>query len=159
MVAAFIILFAFCGQIFGQRNDGDSGNNKNALENDIYIKVNRQRTRRHMNMLVWDERLAEVARAYSRQMARENFFAHADPKGRMVQDRIVDTDIIQWKKVGENLFWVADLDDFGTLAVNRWMASASHRENILDREWTTTGIGVWCNNENKCYATQIFLMD
>lgn len=110
-------------------------------------------------MLVWDERLARVARDYSRQMSKESFFGHVDPRGKAVQDRIGRTDIISWRKVGENLFWVADLDDFGPLAVSKWMASPTHRDNILDREWTTTGIGVWCNDDSRCYATQIFLTD
>ncbi|MBX3290779.1 MAG: CAP domain-containing protein [Acidobacteria bacterium] len=159
VLTAFFGIFAFSSSTPAQRFNEQFRFDTKELESDIYARVNRQRTRRHLNMLVWDERLARVARDYSRQMSKESFFGHVDPRGKAVQDRIGRTDIISWRKVGENLFWVADLDDFGPLAVSKWMASPTHRDNILDREWTTTGIGVWCNDDSRCYATQIFLTD
>lgn len=112
-----------------------------------------------MSLLIWDEKLAGIARGYSREMATKNFFDHSDPRGYMVQDRIELAHIRNWRKVGENLFWVQDREDFSAMAVRLWMDSDSHRENILDSDWTTTGIGVWRAGNGRYYVTQVFLAD
>lgn len=134
-------------------------NNTYDTELDIYSLINRERTRRDLKMLVWDDRLANIARSYSRQMAIGGFFAHADPAGKMVQDRVWNARLHRWKKVGENLFWVKSEDDFRELAVRRWMDSPTHRENVLDDSWTSTGIGIWQADNGRFYVTQVFLSD
>ncbi len=134
-------------------------NNTYDTELDIYSLINRERTRRDLKMLVWDDRLANIARSYSRQMAIGGFFDHSDPKGQMVQDRVWNARLHRWKKVGENLFWVKSDDDFRGLAVRRWMDSPTHRENVLDDSWTSTGIGIWQAANGRFYVTQVFLSD
>lgn len=142
---------------FDDRSGADSGAQE--VEYDIYALINRERVRRRMNLLIWDDRLASIARAYSRNMAVHNFFDHADRQGRMVQDRIQQARIRKWSKVGENLFWVENTDRYASLAVRKWMDSPTHRANVLDREWTTTGIGVWQSGNGRIYVTQVFLAD
>lgn len=129
------------------------------FEAEIYNRINRERVRTKRSLLIWDERLAEIARGYSREMASQGFFGHSDPSGRKVQDRIEMARIRNWRKVGENLFWVESRDNFGPLAVRLWMDSPSHRDNILDRDWKSTGIGVWRSENGRFYVTQIFLSD
>ena len=123
-------------------------------EYEIFQLVNRERTRNRLGSLEWDEEIARVARNYSRQMARENFFGHYDSKRRTVSDRAADA---RWSKIGENLFTCTGMDDFTEFSVRGWMRSPSHRTNILDREWTETGIGVHRTRDGEVFVTQVFV--
>ena len=129
---------------FGQSND----------EAEIFDLVNQVRSKARLRYLAWNDDLARVARNFSRQMARENFFSHADRNGRTVTERAADE---QWSKIGENLFMCDGLDDFTAFSVRGWMKSTSHRRNILDREWTDTGIGVYRTRDDRIYVTQVFV--
>lgn len=123
-------------------------------EYEIFDLVNRERLRSSLSYLEWDDELARVARNFSRQMAREGFFSHADRQGRTVVQRAHDT---EWSKIGENLFMCAERNDFTSFSVRGWMRSSSHRKNILDREWTDTGIGVYRSRDDKIFVTQVFV--
>ena len=123
-------------------------------EYSIYELVNRERSKSRLSYLEWNDDLANVARNFSRQMAREGFFSHADRNGRTVIERAGDT---QWTKIGENLFMCARMNNFTTFSVRGWMRSSSHRKNILDREWTDTGIGIYRTRDDRIYVTQLFI--
>ena len=123
-------------------------------EFDIFELVNKERTRSRLSYLEWDDDLARVARNFSRQMARENFFSHSDSHGRTVMQRAEDE---RWSKIGENLFMCAGIDDFAAFSVRGWMRSQTHRQNILDREWTDTGVGVYRTRDDRVYVTQVFV--
>ena len=123
-------------------------------EFEVYQLVNRERTRSRLGSLEWDERLARVARNFSRQMAKEGFFSHADRQGRTVIERTASA---EWSKIGENLFMCAGMDDFTAFSVRGWMRSASHRKNILDREWTDTGVGIYRTGDDRVFVTQVFI--
>jgi uncharacterized protein YkwD len=127
---------------------------KSNEESDIFELVNKERTRSRLSYLEWDDDLARVARNFSRQMARENFFSHSDSQGRTVMQRAEDE---RWSKIGENLFMCAGIDDFAAFSVRGWMRSQTHRQNILDREWTDTGVGVYRTRDGRVYVTQVFV--
>jgi uncharacterized protein YkwD len=126
-------------------------------EYEIFNLVNGERRKRRMTDLDWDDRLASLARRFSEQMARQNFFSHFDRDGKSVADRANSARIKNWSRIGENLFYCEGVDDFDSLAVRGWMKSAGHRQNILDNSWTTTGIGVAESRDGRIYVTQIFI--
>ncbi len=130
--------------------------NLSETEFQIHYLVNNERRRRSMNDLYWDEELARVARAFSRQMARESFFSHYDANGDSVVERARNFGIRGWSKIGENLFFCEGYNDFDTLAVRGWMNSPEHRRNILDRQYATTGIGIARTRDGRIYITQVF---
>jgi uncharacterized protein YkwD len=125
-------------------------------ENEVFALVNRERSRAHLGSLAWDDRLASVARNYSRQMAREGFFDHYDPNGRTVIDRAQAARIRNWSSIGENLFFCDEHPYFAETAVRGWMKSRTHRTNMLDRGWTATGIGVATARDGSIFITQVF---
>jgi uncharacterized protein YkwD len=129
-----------------------------ASENEfqIHYLVNNERRRRSLSDLYWDEELARLARAFSRQMARESFFSHFDPDGKSVVERAENSGIRGWSKIGENLFLCEGYDEFDALAVQGWMDSSEHRRNILDRHFNTTGIGIAETRRGQVYITQVF---
>lgn len=120
----------------------------------IFDLINRERSKARLSALEWDDRVASVARNYSRQMAKEHFFDHYDPAGRTVTDRAAK---LRWSKIGENLFSGDEIPNFEVFAVKGWMRSPTHRYNILDREWTATGVGFYRSGDDRLYVTQIFV--
>ena len=141
----FLITLVFAGLCSAQ--------SRNEIE--VFELVNRERARARMSGLEWDDRLAALARNYSRQMAREGFFAHHDRNGRSVGDR-ARAARINWSGIGENLFVCEAHSYFTTTAVKGWMKSPGHRTNILNRRWTATGIGIATSRDGSIFVTQVF---
>ena len=123
-------------------------------ESDVFDLVNRERSRAHLGRLTWDDGLAQVARDYSRRMAREGFFDHYDPTGKTVMDRAAR--LRNWSSIGENLFVCDEHASFAATAIQGWMNSKTHRTNMLDRGWTATGIGIATARDGSIFITQVF---
>jgi uncharacterized protein YkwD len=140
------------------RNEVYRGN-LSSDENEIYNLINDERRKKGLGELGWDNNLAQMARSYSKKMAKESFFSHYDSDGNTVVDRVQDSNIRGWRKIGENLFFCEGYNDFDLLAVRGWMNSPEHRQNILDRQFTTTGIGVAQARNGQIYITQVFIKD
>ena len=128
-------------------------------EGEVFDMVNRERSRARLRSLEWDSRLARLARDYSRQMAREGFFDHYDPAGRTVIDRAQKARLSNWSSIGENLFFCDPHDYFAETAIRGWMKSRTHRTNMLDRNWTATGVGIATARDGSIYITQVFTHD
>jgi uncharacterized protein YkwD len=131
--------------------------NFDADENEILALVNVERQRNNLNALVWDNQLAEIARNYSKRMAAENFFDHFDPQGADVVTRAKIAKLKHWSKIGENLFSVENLIDFDAFAVKNWMESPTHRQNILDKDFNTAGVGIVKSEDGEIFITQVFI--
>ena len=131
--------------------------NDSEKELDIFDLVNAERRKKRLDQLVWDDDLAKLARNYSRKMARENFFDHYDSNGSNVIDRASSARIKGWRKIGENLFYCEGIENFSSFAVRGWLKSPSHRKNMLDRDWTDTGIGAARARDGRIYVTQVFI--
>src|SRR3989344_4431476 len=71
-------------------------------EQEIFSMVNVERKKAGLEDLVWDEEMAEVARAHSLDMWQRQYFAHENPDGETPLDRLLE-DEIMLEKAGENL--------------------------------------------------------
>ncbi len=125
------------------------------IEVGIRQSINQVRQHKGLQLLQQNERLAQVARNYSRQMAEKNFFSHTGSEGTTSAERVEAAGIIYWV-VGENLFKGTNINQPVKVAVDGWLDSPGHRENILRPFFTETGVGVWRVN-NTYYITQLFL--
>jgi uncharacterized protein YkwD len=127
-----------------------------SLEEQCLDEVNRVRKAHNLVPLELSEELLEVARNYSRRMAEEGFFAHNDPDGRTVRERVARANI-RWHVIGENLAYSNGYVNPVAASMSGWMDSPGHRRNILDPEWRQTAIGVWISDNGTVYFTEIFL--
>jgi uncharacterized protein YkwD len=127
-----------------------------SLEQQCLSEINRLREAHGIEALEFDEDLLYLAREYSRRMAEEKFFSHADPDGRTVRDRVDDARI-KWRMVGENLGYSNGYINPVAATVHGWMDSKGHRANILERGYRRTGIGAWIGSNGTVYFTEIFL--
>src|SRR5205085_7332242 len=87
-------------------------------------------------------RLTAAARAHSRQMAKDGYFAHSSADGssfwRRIQRFYVSTPWRYWS-VGENLLWSSpDIDAGGALKL--WLNSPEHRANLMNARWREIGV-------------------
>ncbi|HXH69152.1 MAG TPA: CAP domain-containing protein [Pyrinomonadaceae bacterium] len=126
-------------------------------EDKVFALVNDERQKNNLNFLVRDNQLAEIARDYSKRMAEENFFDHFDPQGANVVVRAKKAKLKHWNKIGENLFSVEGMENFDAFAVKNWMESPTHRQNILDKDFNTAGIGIVESGDGEIFITQVFI--
>ncbi len=131
--------------------------NIDEAENEIFDLVNKERRRNNLGELEWNDGLAKLARDYSIKMAHGRFFDHSDPDGATVVERAKDARIKNWSKIGENLFYCQGIYDFSFFAVKGWMKSPTHKDNILDGDWTDSGIGIAQSRSGQIYITQVFI--
>lgn len=125
------------------------------MEASIHTQINQIRKTQGLEPLKANEKLARVAREYSRQMAAKNFFSHYGPAGDSVADRVRTVGVV-YRLVGENLAKTVNAPKPDQVAVRGWMNSPGHRANVLRREFSESGIGVW-RTGNTYYLTQVFL--
>lgn len=118
-------------------------------------QINQIRQKHGLTPLQNNEKLAQVARNYSKRMAQQKFFSHTSPSGDTMTQRIQAAGIFYFM-IGENLFMGTYLPQPVQFAVDGWMQSPGHRANILRPEYRETGIGVWRQGDTY-YFTQLFL--
>ncbi|HVG30002.1 MAG TPA: CAP domain-containing protein [Pyrinomonadaceae bacterium] len=119
--------------------------------------VNRERAARGQEQLVWDDELASMARQHSDNMARQNFFSHTDRTGRDTAARAAECGVCGWRALAENIAYNQGFDDPVAFAVERWMNSAKHRDNILRAGFTHAGLGIAKSADGTLYFTQVFV--
>ena len=125
------------------------------MEARVLDRVNKARTDKGLAKLRADARLSDVAREYSCRMARDDVFGHTSPTGGTLRDRVRAAGYT-YAAAGENLAKTVNARYPIERAVQGWLKSEGHRNNIMSPEFTVTGVGV-CHRETTYYFTQIFL--
>ena len=118
--------------------------------------TNEQRAAAGLAPLAWNGNLASSAAAYAQDMAARDYFSHHSPEGTTPVDRNRDAGYpSQWwgLYVGENLArgYTSSED-----VMVGWMASESHRANVLRPEWMDIGIGIAVAPNGTVYWAQEF---
>jgi uncharacterized protein YkwD len=119
--------------------------------------INRERAARGEQPLQWDADAARMARLHSEEMARGNFLSHTDQTGRDTFARAAADGVCGWQALGENIAYNQGYEDPVAFAVERWMQSAKHRENILRAQFTHAGLGIAKAADGSVYFTQVFV--
>ncbi len=127
-----------------------------SLERRVFDAINFQRVCKDAEPLGWDDRLAAAARQHSERMLTVGFFSHNDPQLGDVGERITRASIL-WTHCGENIFREKDWEDPVPIAVVQWMYSPGHCRNILNPDFTLTGVGVFVDPEGRVAITQQFI--
>ncbi len=108
--------------------------------------VNAERARRGLRRLRDSAPLRASAQAYARDMAERDFFAHTSPGGAGLLARVRRTSRYlkgaRSSRLGENLAWGAEARATPRAVVSAWMASPSHRANVLSAAFRESGLGL-----------------
>lgn len=125
-----------------------------ALEHRMHERLNRDRAKKGLPALAYDEKLADVGRAHSKDMKEAGFFAHESPRTGTLEDRLDRAGILVLA-ARENLGEGPGVD--GT--EDALLASPGHYANIMADDVTHIGIGilnVGTKNEERLLVTQVF---
>jgi len=90
-------------------------------------------------------------------MARLGYLSHVTPDGQRLRDRARAVGITRYTALGENIAYNLGYDDPGAFAVERWMISPGHRENILYAGFTSMAVGTFVAADGSVYLTQTFI--
>lgn len=146
------------------------------LEKEVHRLVNLQRTKNGLSPLIWDDKIAIIAREHSQDMAENNFFSHYNLRGEGPTERGERHGYFCRKDYGsyytyglaENIAQTpiysnvagcgstTNLESLAECIVSGWMSSQGHRENILTSTYTKTGVGIAYSEDDKAYSTQNF---
>jgi len=115
--------------------------------------INVERASHGLNSVEMRTDLNNLAQDYADYMDEERFFSHIGPDGSTPDTRRIDAGI--QTEVGENLAHAPSVY-FGHQAL---MRSAIHRENVLDPQWTTVGLGITLGGDDKLIIVEEFSHD
>lgn len=124
-----------------------------SIEQAVYNQVNQYRTNRGLSKLTLNSTITKQARNHSQNMASGAVpFSHNGFAQRV--QAIATT--IPYRAAAENVAYNMGYSDPATKAVQGWLNSSGHRQNI-EGNYNLTGIGVAKNQRGEYYFTQIFI--
>ncbi|MFE3328198.1 CAP domain-containing protein [Streptomyces sp. NPDC059176] len=100
--------------------------------------ANEERAKAGCAPLRTNSRLQAAAQGHADDMAARNYYEHDSPEGRDAGDRI-EAAGYDWRKWGENIH---KGPKSARTAMQDWMDSPGHRDNILDCGFKDLGVGV-----------------
>ena len=125
----FIIVLAFSAFA------ASAGARPTPAELDLLRTMNQARAQHGVGPLRIDLRLESAARAKSRAMLRTGRFAHGDVRRRLASFGV------RGPYFGENLAWGVGGSATSAGIVQMWLASPSHRANLLRPSFQRVGLG------------------
>jgi uncharacterized protein YkwD len=127
-------------------------------EKKILDLVNVERARAGLAPLKISRRLTAAARGHSYDMAWRGYFSHLSADGIGPAQRIRGSGV-QYAEVGENIYEDDYTDHRLTAqrAVQAWMQSPGHRQNMLSPRFDETGIGAVRTADGATYVTEDFV--
>jgi uncharacterized protein YkwD len=145
------------GPVRGATAHSSANLSASSLERRAFDLINTQRISNGEEPLVWDQELCRMARQHSESMARQDFFDHTSPDGSDMRSRAHSSNIRGWKALAENIAYNQGFDDPAGFAVQRWMRSSKHRENILNGSFTRSAVGIARAADGRVFLTQVFI--
>ncbi len=139
---SFIIIALLAYQLALQAVSGGSinvlGYSSNISVDEIIRLTNEKRKDAGLGPVSQDPLLTQAAQAKAADMINKNYWAHVAPDGTQPWRFFNDVGY-KYRYAGENL--ARDFKDPGAV-VNAWMASPSHRENMLSDRYKDIGLAV-----------------
>lgn len=141
--SVFLIAFAFIGlQAVMQISSPVSGNvlgyATNISPDEIIRLTNIKRAENGLSPLTYNAVLSQAALAKGNDMINKNYWAHVAPDGTQPWTFFLSAGY-KYKYAGENL--ARDFNDSAS-TVDAWMASPSHKENMLSPNYKEIGVAV-----------------
>jgi uncharacterized protein YkwD len=113
-----------------------------AFEEQTLELINLERQKRNLPPLLMNHLLVMAARVHSADMACRNYFNHYGIDGSSPFDRMKATGY-QMSYAGENIYAGPGENNTPAVAVRLWMNSSTHRNTILNPNYTEAGVGYY----------------
>ena len=111
--------------------------NMSTNEKTVFDLINNARAKAGITKLIADNNVFKVARLKSKDMVSKAYFAHTSPTYGS-PFKMLQTYGVTYKVAGENIAGNPSLE----AAVNAWLNSATHKQNLLSNTYNYIGIGV-----------------
>lgn len=127
-------------------DDADNASNKHSASDEIDLSsyaeecfelINKERTARGLDALEWDDSIAEACDIRAEELTEK--YSHVRPDGTTCFTAFDEVGA-EFNRKGEN---IAAGQTSPKAAVNAWMHSKGHRENILNDSFTSAAIGFY----------------
>ena len=130
-----------------------------AMKQDIVDRTNVLRREQGISALTVNAKLMQAAQVRADEMAASGIYSHTRPDGRK------NTTVTDCPYAGENIHRIADWalqgKSVSEVAVWSWNLSGGHRDNLLEKNYAETGVGLARgvnDNGDACwYCVQLFL--
>lgn len=140
--------------------------NVDRIENLIHKKMNQRRSAHGLEPLDRSEKLDDIARYKSWDMAQRDYFKHKGPEGQpfgyLRQEHNATCTTFGQNLHRTNFSGISvrnrleSPEKVSTIAVNSLMNSTGHRQNILNPDYKAQGIGVFVDENGTVFVTQEF---
>lgn len=139
-VLAFVAVFSlgFLNKSAGVRGGVILGYATNITVDQVVAQTNQQRAAVGLPPLAYSGVLSSAAESKANDMFANNYWAHVSPSGRQPWDFIHDAGY-SYSAAGENL--ARDFYETGSM-VGAWMASPTHKANIVNSKYSQIGVAV-----------------
>lgn len=123
-----------------------------AMEQAVLQQINEYRRQKGLTTLTLNATITRQARQHSQRMSRSRDLSHDGFNARV--QAIAKS--ISYRGAAENVAYNQGYSNPDRQAVDGWIKSNGHRENI-EGDYSLTGIGVAKNAQGEYYFTQIFI--
>lgn len=124
------------------------------LEQQMHARLNRDRAKKGLPPLAYDDKLADCARAHSLDMHERGFFSHDSPRTGSLSDRLDRAGLLV-AAARENLGEGETVD----ATQDALLRSPGHHANIMAKDVTHVGIGIieiGSGGSERLLVTQVF---
>lgn len=141
--------------IINDKTNSVSENNEdqNALELQVVDLVNKQRALAELEPLSYSQDISDIAYLKAKDISDNNYFDHTSPTYGTVPEMFAKYNI-NYYALGENIGQGYKTPED---AVNAWMSSPGHKDNILSAKYTEIGIGIYKDDKGVITWVQMFL--
>lgn len=133
-----------------QNKPGNNGSSQSSYEQQVINLVNQERAKAGLSALKLDKNVAKAALVRAKET--EKSFSHTRPNGSKFTTALTENGAA-FRGAGENIAWGQKTPQD---VMKSWMNSPGHRANILNKKFTTIGVGYYKNASGVNYWTQLF---
>jgi len=131
-----------------------------AVEKQILDLVNAYRVKNEAGKVELEDKLSATAQAHARAMAKADKYGDDDKNGHVwdgkkPDDRARDAGY-KFSYLGENVGWNLNQKEPAEVIVKAWIKSTYHEKNMVNKDFTQTGIGAAMGKSGKWYFVQLF---
>lgn len=138
VLVAIFLLSHSSFRLFAQVQGNVLGYASSITPEQILAGINTRRVEFGLTPLTLNPRLTQAALSKASDMFTFDYWAHTSPQGKEPWDFIKAAGY-QYRYAGENL--ARDFGDTASL-IDAWMASPTHKDNIINPRYTETGLAV-----------------
>ena len=138
LISAWLLIFQFLIQAAPKAGVSILGYAANIPAEEVVRLTNEKRVANGLPPLEFNPNLAQAAKSKGEHMLNNDYWAHVAPDGTEPWKFFSDIGY-RYRYAGENL--ARDFSD-STSAVDAWMASPTHRDNLMSEKYKDIGIAV-----------------